>query len=168
MQNPPSTYRRRLLFTGLTAAAVLVLLATGRVTSNPAGSDDASGEIERLIRRLPYPEEDAVSIQTSPDGDVWVTTRHGITRFDGGSPGRPTVLLDPERYRERFRRRMQPLSATSRAPGSRFRIGTRGPPTRSAPSPSTARTCTSRAGGCGAGRPRDAASSRSRGSKGAW
>jgi ligand-binding sensor domain-containing protein len=113
---------RRLAIASLLVGAGIAWLAPGHVQLG--GEEGAPSSLESRLVRVAGGES-VVAIQADARGDVWLVTRHAVTRFASGDPERPEVLLDSEIHRERFGHHLEPITAARVSVDRELWVGTR-------------------------------------------
>lgn len=112
----------RLALASLPLAAGIAWLALGHVQLGSDGGDAPALE----SRPLPVTGgEPVVAIQVDARGNVWLVTRHAVTRFASGDPERSEVLLDSAIHRERFGHHLEPITAARVSEDGELWLGTR-------------------------------------------
>jgi len=64
------------------------------------------------FQQIPDIYPNVMSINTGPEGAVWITSKYGVTKFVEGSPGKALKIIDSQSYKQIFGVPMQAFSVS--------------------------------------------------------
>ncbi len=80
----------------------------GRQVAKPKQAARARRVLAKLDGLYPSP----MSAHAGVDGSIWITTKYGVHRFPEGKPADARTVIDPDRFRELFARKIRSFSVS--------------------------------------------------------
>ncbi|MEE8424858.1 MAG: hypothetical protein V3S11_03470, partial [Elusimicrobiota bacterium] len=80
----------------------------GRQVAKPKQAARARRVLAKLKGVYPNP----IAAHAGADGSIWITTKYGVHRYPEGNPADGRTVIDPDRFRELFERKMRSFASS--------------------------------------------------------